>query len=328
MQAAIVDHYGPPDVVRIADVPRPEPRAGQVLVRILAVAVNSGDARIRAARFPPGFALLGRLALGVTRPRRQILGNTLSGVVEAAGPGVSGLKPGDEVCGMTGPSMGAHAQFLAIEAARLVRKPAAVSHDDAAGVLFGGTTALFFLRDKAKVGPGRSLLVNGASGAVGTNAVQLGRHFGASVTGVTSTANAELVTRLGAAQVIDYVTTDLFSLSQRFDVVLDAVGNLSIPTGRRLLRPGGVLVLAVAGLGDLLRARGDVVAGEAPQRPEDFALLLRLVAEGALTVVQDQAFDLADIAQAHRRVDSGRKRGNTIVHPWPASAAGTQTRAA
>jgi len=315
VRAAVVDRCGAPDVVRVLDVPPPTPRADEVLVRVRAAAVTSGDARIRGARFPAGFAFFARPVFGVRRPRRPILGGTFSGQVEAVGGRVRGFAPGDEVCGMTGVRMGAHAELVAVRATRLARKPPSVTHDDAAGVLFGGSAALFFLRDKASVRPGSSVLVNGASGAIGTNAVQLAKHFGATVTGVTSQANVELVATLGADRVIDYTREDLGSLGDRFDVVLDTVGNLSIASGRRLLTEHGVLLLAVAGLGDNLRARGNVVAGVAPERAADFDLLLQLVADGTLTVVVDQAYDLADIVEAHRRVDSGRKIGNILVRP-------------
>jgi NADPH:quinone reductase-like Zn-dependent oxidoreductase len=315
VRAAVIDRYGPPEVVRVAEVARPEPRADQVLVRVHAVAVTSGDARIRGARFPPGFAVPARLVFGVRRPRRPILGAVFSGVVEAVGSHVDDRAPGDEVCGMTGMRMGAHAEYVTVAATRIVGKPDGVSHDDAAGVLFGGATALFYLRDKAAVGPGTSVLVNGASGAVGSNAVQIARHLGATVTGVTSAANAPLVRELGAERIIDYRTEDLATLDARFDVVFDTVGNLTIASGRRLLAPGGRLLLAVAGLGETIRARGNVVAGPSPERPEDFSYLLGLVAAGSMTVVHDETFDLDHIVDAYRRVDSGRKRGNVIVHP-------------
>lgn len=315
MQAALVERYGAPEVVRVAEVPRPEPRAGEVLVRVDSVAVTSADARIRGARFPPGFGFPARLAFGIRRPRRPILGGSFSGVVEALGSGVADLAPGDEVCGMTGVKLGAHAELLALPATKLARKPPGVTHDDAAGLLFGATTAWYFLRDKATVGAGTSLLVNGASGAIGTNAVQLAKHLGATVTGVTSTANVALVADLGADPVIDYTARDLSTTTERFDVVLDTVGNLSIASGRRLLRPGGKLLLAVAGLGETIRARGDVAAGAAPERVEDFDLLLGLVADGEVTVVHDRSYALADIVEAHRRVDQGHKVGNIVVRP-------------
>jgi NADPH:quinone reductase-like Zn-dependent oxidoreductase len=315
MRAAVARRYGAPEVVVIEDVPRPEPRAGQVLVRVRAAAVTSGDARIRAARFPPGFGFPARLALGIRGPRRSILGGTFSGVVEAVGPDGGDLAPGDEVCGMTGIRMGAHAEYVAAPVAKVARKPATVTHEDAAGVLFGGSAALHYLRDKASVGAGTSVLVNGASGAVGTNAVQLAAHFGATVTGVTSAANAELVTALGATRVIDHTEVDVTSVAERYDVVLDAVGNLSIATGRRLLTDGGKLLLVVAGLGATIRARGNVAAGPAPERAEDFEVLLSLVSAGDLTVVHDETFALDDIVDAHRRVDGGHKVGNVLVRP-------------
>ena len=315
MRAAVVDRYGPPEVVGIADVPRPVPRADEVLVRVAAAAVSSGDARIRGARFPKGFGPFARLALGVFRPRKRILGGTFSGTVAAVGADVTGVSPGDEVCGMTGVRMGVHAEYVAVPAERVVRKPAEVTHEEAAGLLFGGTTALYFLRDKAAVRPGQSVLVNGASGAIGTNAVQLAKHFGATVTAVTSAPNASLVTGLGADRVIDHTSTDLTTVTDRFDVVLDTVGNLSPSSGRRLLTDDGVLLLAVAGLWDTVRARGDVKAGSAPERAEDFELLLGMAARGELAVVIDQVDDLDGIVTAYRRVDSGRKVGNVIVRP-------------
>jgi NADPH:quinone reductase-like Zn-dependent oxidoreductase len=315
MRAAVADRYGPPEVVRTVEIPQPAVGADEVLVRVEAVAVTSGDARIRGARFPTGFAVPARLAFGISRPRRRVLGGSFSGVVEAVGPRVTGIAAGDEVCGMTGVRMGAHAEYVAVPAKKLARKPAGVSHEQAAGLLFGGSTALFFLRDKAAVGPGMSVLVNGASGAIGTSAVQLAKHFGATVTGVTSAANAGLVTGLGADRVIDYTKKDLSRIADRFDVVLDAVGNLTVSSGRRLLAEGGVLMLAVAGLVETVRARGDVVAGSAPERVEDFELLLELAAAGEITVVIDQVHDLGDIVEAHRRVDSGHKVGNVVVRP-------------
>lgn len=315
MRAVIVDRYGPPDVARVADVPRPSPRKDEVLVRVVAAAVTSGDARIRGARFPPGFGLPARLAFGLRGPRRRILGMVFSGIIEEVGTGVVDVAPGQVVCGMTGMSMGAHAEYVSVSARRVAAVPSGVSHSDAAGLLFGGSTALYFLRDKASVRPGMSVLVNGASGAVGSNAVQLARHFGATVTGVTSASNADFVRRLGAGRVIDYATDDITHVPERFDVVFDAVGNLSIASGRRLLRDGGVLVLAVASVWDMLRARRGVVVGSSPERAADFAWLLQRVAANELTVVVDRTFPLDHIGDAYRLVDSGHKRGNVIVRP-------------
>jgi NADPH:quinone reductase-like Zn-dependent oxidoreductase len=313
MRAAVQDRYGPPDVVRVEEVPDAQPASGQVLVRVRAAAVTSGDARVRAARFPRGFATLGRLAIGVRRPRRSVLGVAVSGVVERVGEQVTGLAVGDEVCGMTGSRFGAHAELVAVKAGRLVHKPAGVSHADAAAVLFGGTTAVHFLRDRLR--PGSEVLVNGASGAVGSAAVQLAHRAGARVTGVCSARNADLVASLGADTVIDHAQTSVLDAAERYDVVLDVVGNLATPHGRSLLRPGGVLLMVLADLGQTLRARGDVVAGVAAERPEDVAMLLELVASGELRALVGHTFGLADIAEAYRVVESGRKSGNVVVQP-------------
>lgn len=315
MRAAVYDRYGGPEVVRVEQVPDPTAGRGEVLVRVRAAAVTSGDARLRAARLPGGFAVPARLVFGIRRPRRRVLGSAFSGDVAAVGPQAEGLSVGDRVAGMAGLRMGAHAELLAVRARRTVRPPPGVSHDDAAGVLFGGLTALHYLRDRATVGPGTTVLVNGASGAVGSVAVQIARHLGATVTAVTSGPNAELVRALGAAHVIDHTTQDLAAGVGRYDVVLDTVGNLTIASGRRLLAPGGRLLLAVATLGQTLRARGDVAAGPAPERAEDMAHLLQLVADGHLRVVLDQVVDLDRVVEVHRRVDSGHKVGNALIHP-------------
>jgi len=310
--AAVVEAYGPPEVVHVREVPDPVLRPRDVLVRVRATAVTIADARIRGARFPAGFAVPARLALGIRRPRRPILGTCVSGVVAAVGAEVSEVAPGDEVTAMTG---GAHAELVAVAADRLVAKPASVSHDDAAGVLFGGTTARYFLQEKASVSAGDRVLVNGASGAVGTNVVQLARHLGAQVTGVTSTANAALVADLGAAAVIDHTTQDVLATEQRFDVVVDAVGNLPVAALRGLLRPSGTLLLVVASLGATVRARGQVVTGTPRVRPEHIRELLQLVADGHLRVVQDRSYGLDEVRRAHEHVDSGRKVGNVLLHP-------------
>ena len=315
MRAAVADRFGPPSVVHLADVPAPSPGPDEVLVRVAAAAVTAADSRIRGARFPKGFGPIARLIFGPFRPRRKVLGSSFSGVVEAVGSGVTGVAVGDEVCSMTGVSLGAHAEAIAVRARRVVSKPAQVTHDDAAAVLFGGTTALFYLRDRAGVRAGQSVLVNGASGAIGTNAVQLAKHFGATVTGVTSTRNTQLVTDLGADHVVDYTRTPLADVTECFDVVLDTVGNVAIASGRRLLNPGGVLLLAVADLWQTIAARGNVKAGSAPERVEDAELLLGLVADGTLKVVIDHAYELDAIVAAHERVDTGHKVGNVIVRP-------------
>lgn len=313
MKAAVHRAYGAPDVVRIEDVSVPTLGARDVLVRVHATAVTAADARIRGAHFPRGFAPFARLIFGIARPRRPVLGGVVSGVVEAVGDKVSTVNVGDEVAGMTGLGLGCHAELVAVAAKKLARKPAPVSHEDAAGVLFGGTTALHYVHTLGQVRAGHAVLVNGASGAIGTNAVQLAKRAGAVVTAVTSAANADLARELGADHVIDYAVTPVTGLTERYDVVLDAVGNLDLRRGRQLLTDDGVLLLAVAALGDTMRARGNAKAGPAPERPEAFTTLLDLVAAGELAVVNSHVLDLADIVRAHEIVDSGRKVGNVVL---------------
>lgn len=315
MRAAVNREYGAPDVVRIEEVPAPVPGAKQVLVRVHASAVTAADSRIRGARFPSGYGVLARLVFGLRRPRRQVLGGVASGVVEAVGARAEGFAVGDEVCGMTGMAFGAHAELVAVATKRLAHKPSAVSHEQAAGMLFGGSTALHFVRDVGRVRAGQTVLVNGASGAVGTNAVQLAKHFGAEVTAVTSAPNATLLKELGADHVVDYAMTPVAGLTERFDVVIDTVGTIGLEAGRRLLTDNGVMLLVAGTLGEALRARGNVKAGTTPERAENFVTLLDLVADGTLTVVNQHVLALEDIVRAHEIADSGRKVGNIVVRP-------------
>jgi NADPH:quinone reductase-like Zn-dependent oxidoreductase len=313
VKAAVVERYGPPEVVSVRDVPDPVAGKGQVLVRVHATAVSSGDARIRGRRFPPGFALPARLVIGWRGPRRSVLGGVYSGVVEAVGPGVTGVAVGDEVCGMTGARMGAHAELAAVRADRLCAKPAGVDHEQAAAILFGGSTARHFLRDL--VGPGKRVLVNGASGAVGSAAVQLARLAGAHVTGVCSDRNADLVRSLGAEEVVDHARHRVADLTETYDVVLDTVGNLDRRSGRRLLATDGVLVLVAAGLADTVLARGNVRAGVSSEDPEIFAWWLERIAAGEARAIVDRTLPLSEVVEAHRIVDSGRKVGNLVLTP-------------
>lgn len=321
MLAAICAAYGGPDAVRVCDVPKPTPRKGEILIRMRAACVTSGDARMRAARFPPGFALPARLALGIRGPRRAILGAEGAGIVESRGPGVSRFKEGDAVFALFGMRFGAHAQYAVLpETAAIAPVPRGFSFERAAAIAFGGSTALYFLRDLGKVAPGTRVLVNGASGSVGIAAVQLARHFGAHVTGVCSAANAARVLALGAHATIDYAMRDFADGRERWDIVLDAIGNAPIDRARMALAPGGRLLAVVAGLGATLGAalrprRGAlrVLAGTAAERAEDLAALARLCESGIFDPPIDSVFALADIAAAHARVDTGRKTGAVVV---------------
>lgn len=321
MKAAVCRTYGGPEAVRIEEMADPICKPKEVLIRVVATTVSSADARIRGARFPAGFSLLARAFLGLTGPRKPILGTELSGVVEAVGADVTRYRPGDRVLAFSGVGMGCHAELKTMpERGAIARIPAGVTFEEAAAISFGGTSALHFLRDVAKVQPGERVLVNGASGAVGSAAVQMARFFGAHVTGVCSSANAGLVRGIGADAVIDYTTTDLAASGERWDVILDTVGNLSFKRSRHLLNRSGRLMLAVGSLGDLLKGPVQsmtsgfkVSGGPAAERAEDVAALCRLVEMEAYNPIIDSHYALDRIADAHARVDSNRKVGSVVV---------------
>lgn len=316
MKAAYYSSYGDPDVVTIQEVTTPTPASDELLVRVVATVVTAADARIRAARFPKGFGIAAKLFFGARSPRNNILGSCFSGVIDAIGKDVRHFTIGDQVCGMTGTAMRAHAEYITIkQTATVVPKPHKVSHQDAAGMLFGGTTALYFLRDIAKVQPGETVLVNGASGAVGTNAVQIAKHLGAIVTGVTSTPNVALVSSIGASGVIDYKQQALGETNDTYDVVLDTVGNIHVKSGIRMLSKKGRLVLMVASFGEMLASSTNrkVLTGTAPERKDDIKILLDMMQSGHLKTIIDSTFTLDAIADAHRKVDTGSKVGNVIV---------------
>lgn len=320
MKAAIYRRYGPPDVLDLTDVPTPVPGDDDVLIRIHATTVTAADHRLRSLDMPAGFGLISRLIFGMGGPKQPILGSELSGVVESVGKSVVRFRPGDEVFAFNGAGLGCHAEFKAMpQHAAIAAKPAALDFPTAAALSFGGTTALSFLR-RAGVGRGDAVLINGASGAVGSAAVQLARHFGAHVTGVCSGANAEQVRSIGADTVIDYTRDDFARNRQAYDVVLDATGTLSASRCRPSLRKGGRLALVVASLPQMLSAPWitlsggpKIVAGPATATAEDLRFLADLAERGEFQPVIDRHFPFAQIRDAHRHVDTGRKRGNVIV---------------
>jgi NADPH:quinone reductase-like Zn-dependent oxidoreductase len=321
MRAAVNRRYGPPEVVAITEVATPIPAAGEVLVRIHATTITAGDQRLRSAIVPPGFGLLVRLAFGITGPRKTMLGTELCGEVVALGDTASKFAIGDRVFAFCGAGLGCHAEFRAVrETSAIALAPANLSDGEAAALSFGGTTALYFLRDKAKLQPGERVLINGASGGVGSAAVQLARHFGAHVTAVCSAANADMVRSLGAERVIDYAEHDFTRLGETYDVIFDAVGNASAATCLPVLAAGGRLLLVVAGLGQTLgaalrpvRAGKRVHTGVAPERVDDLILLAQLAEAGHYRPFIDRSYAFDHIVEAHAHVDTGRKRGNVIV---------------
>ncbi len=315
MKAVVLEKYGPPEVLKLADVAKPEIKENEILIRVVSTSVTAADSRIRGARFPKGFGFLARLAFGITKPRVKILGSIFSGVVEEVGSKVGRFKVGDEVCGMMGIKMGAYAEYIKLSTFKsITTKPKSISHQDAVSMLFGGTAALAFIKDKLGVKSNEKVLINGASGAVGTNAVQLAKYFGAKVTAVTSAGNTKIVQQIGADEVIDYEKQDIADLDQKFDVVLDTVGNISPGVAKSLINEKGRAGLMAASLGETLSARGQIMTGVATEKSEDIKYLLSLMEKGKLKAVTDSTYDLYDIVVAHKRADSGKKVGNIVIN--------------
>jgi len=326
MIAATARHYGPPEVMRLETLPDPVPGRGEILIRIAAFGVTRGDARIRGLDAPAGMAPLLRLVFGLTRPRRPIPGREYAGTVAALGPGVTGRAVtgralGDEVFGITdGMRLGAGAEFVTVKAGGLVLpRPATLSQVQAAAFLFGGLTAADFLIDQAALQPGERLLVIGATGAVGSAAVQIGRHLGAQVTGVCSPPRHDLARSLGAQHVADYAHG---LPSGPFDVILDTPGALPWPQARAHLAPGGRLCLVTAGLKGQIGAavrprRGDhrLCAGVTRETPAAAARLLAIHAAGGYSPHLAAALPMERIVDAHRLASSGHKAGNVVVRP-------------
>lgn len=319
MRAAICPSYGPPDVLRLIELPTPSPEADQVLIRIEATTVSSGDHRIRSLELPRGFGPIARLMFGLRRPRQPILGSELSGVIERVGTTVAQFKPGDRVVAFPDIRMGCHAEYTTMpESGALAIAPPRLTPVEAAAIAFGGTTALSFLR-RAGVKEGDRVLIYGASGCVGTAAVQLARHFGAFVTGVASTANLDLVRRIGADEVIDYRSQSISDLGGGWDIVMDTVGTQPHRQFASLLAPHGRLLLIAADLPTMLSllirrwGRPKIIAGPSWSSPDDLKFLAALADSGAFNPVIDSIHPLGSIAEAHRRVASGRKRGSVVV---------------
>ncbi|MFQ5529182.1 MAG: NAD(P)-dependent alcohol dehydrogenase [Gemmatimonadota bacterium] len=324
MKAIVYERYGPPDVLELKEVEKPTPKDDEVLIKIHATTVTSGDWRARSLEVPFGFGLMSRLFFGVLRPRRRILGTELAGEVESVGEDVTRFKAGDEVFAYGGAGMGCYAEYRCMpEDGAVAPKPANLTYGEAAALSFGGTTALDFFR-RGRLQPGETVLVNGASGGVGTAAVQLARHFGAHVTAVCSTANLELVRSLGANDVIDYTTEDFTENGKTYDVIVDTVGTAPYSRSKRSLGESGRLLLVLGSLPDILQipwvrmtSNRKVIAG--PALTEDLPFIAELAEAGDFKPVIDRCYPLERIPDAHRYVDTGRKRGNVIITLEPDS---------
>ena len=322
MKAMVYDRYGPPEVLRLQEIETPTPKGNEVLIKTRATTVTSGDWRVRSLNVPAGFGLLMRLVFGVRRPKQPILGSELAGVIESVGKDVRKFAVGDSVIAFSDVAMGCHVEYKCMpEDGALVQKPSNLTFEEAATLSFGGTTALDFFR-RGKLKSGERVLINGASGAVGTAAVQLARHFWADVTGVCSTANVDLVKALGAAHVIDYTKEDFTQNGETYDVILDTVGTAPFSRSKGSLKEKGRLLMVVAGLPDMLQipwvsmtSSKKLIAGPAAVRVEDVRFLAALAEAGTFKPVIDRCYPFEQIVEAHRYVDTGHKKGNVVIIP-------------
>ena len=322
MKAVVYDRYGPPDVLRIAEVPRPQPKDDELLVKIRAVAVTRADVHTREANRRSGFltSVLSRLVSGVRRPRQPILGSELAGEVEATGVAVKDFAVGDRVFGSTGFRFGGYAEYISVrESSRVAEMPSEMSFEEAASICDGGLNALWCLR-QGKLQPGEKILIYGASGAIGTAGVQLAKHFGADVTAVCGTKNLELVRALGARRAIDYTKEDFTKDGELYDVIFDAVGKESFGRCRDSLKPGGRYLATDkfenAWLSLWTRRFGDKrVIFDLPPRytKADVLFLKKLIEDGEYRAVIDRTYRLDEVVDAARYVETEQKTGNVIL---------------
>ncbi|MEQ1549431.1 MAG: NAD(P)-dependent alcohol dehydrogenase [Chakrabartia sp.] len=320
MKAYFCRIYGEPSVLELVDTTKPIPKDDEILVRVHATSVTSGDVRVRSLEVPAGLGFIARLMLGFTKPRQPILGTELAGVVEAIGSTVTRFNVGDDVFAFPGGKMGCYAEYRTMkENGPVMHKPASLSFAEAASLCFGGFAAMDFLR-KAEIKNGGKILIIGASGGVGTALVQLAKYSGADVTAVTSSANVNLVRSLGADTVIDYRLEDFVQGDVHYDVIMDVVGATSFGACKHKLIKTGRYAPIAGGIGDILAmlwapliTGKKVIAGPAEERVEYLAQIADLAASGVLKPVIDRSYSFAQMVEAHRYVDTGRKKGSVVI---------------
>ncbi|MBW4362035.1 NAD(P)-dependent alcohol dehydrogenase [Flavobacterium taihuense] len=317
MKAIVYTQYGSPEVLELRDVEKPIPKDNEILIRIRATAVNSGDVRLRKA---DPFAV--RLFFGLFKPKINLLGSVFSGEIESIGSGVQRFKVGDDVFGHTDMSFGTYASYKCFpEKGSIALKPTTITHQEVAVIPFGGTTALHFLK-KASIQKSQKVLIFGASGAVGTAAVQLAKYFGANVTGVCSTINVDLVKSLGADKVIDYTKEDFSKNGETYDVIFDTVNKMSISDSLRSLKVCGTLILSAAGFSEMVQGtwtsitsskKIKVLNGIISHTAEDINFLKMLIDADQLKPVIDRTYSLEQMVEAHTYVEKGHKKGNIAI---------------
>ncbi|WP_404403299.1 NAD(P)-dependent alcohol dehydrogenase [Pelagibacterium halotolerans] len=320
MKAVVCERYGPPEVLKFTDVPKPEPKADEILVKIRAATVTLGDCEVRAFKVAGWVWLPLRIALGITRPRQPILGTEMAGDVVAVGADVRNFSVGDRVFGSTSFAMGTYAQFKAVsKAAPITKIPDGVDYVTVAGIPTGGLNGLHFVR-KCEVKPGETVLVNGAGGSIGSFAVQLAKQRGAEVTAVDRGDKLEMLKELGADHVIDYQAEDFTASGRRYDVIIDVVGKIRFDATFRTLNEGGRLFLGnpyvphmIKGLMARRHPTKKVLFALAGEPIDDLDYLKNLIASGTITMPIDRHFPLSEIVAAHRYVEAGHKKGIVVI---------------
>jgi NADPH:quinone reductase-like Zn-dependent oxidoreductase len=322
VKAIVYKEYGPPDVLHLQEVKKPSPKDDEVLIRVHATTVTTGDVNARGFVFvPPGFGLPMRLMFGLSKPKRTILGIELAGEIEAVGKDVKLFTKGDQVFGIDSETLGAYAEYVCRpEKGALAIKPTNLTCEEAVAIPGGAGTALFYLRDMLKIQRGQKILVNGASGAVGTYAVQLAKYYGAEVTGVCSTANLDLVRSLGADEIIDYTKDDFTKSGETYDIIFDTVDKISFSGCKNSLKQNGLYLVGaprpqafIQMLWTSIIGGKKVLAGAPPESKEDLIFLKELVEAGKIKPVIDRRYPLDQTAEAHRYVDKGHKKGNVVI---------------
>ena len=322
MKAIVYTKYGPPDVLHLEEVEKPAPKDNEVLIKVYATTVTTGDVNARGFVFVPrGFGFVSRLMFGLVKPKKTILGVEFAGEIEATGKDVTLFQKGDQVFGIDGAVLGAYAEYKCMpETGGLAIKPAKLTYEQAAVIPNGALTALTFLRNLGNLQRGQKILINGASGSVGSAAIQIAKYFGAEVTGVCSAANMELVKSLGADQVIDYTRQDFTKSDETYDIIFDTVGKTSFSGCKNALKQKGLYLAGAGGLREFgqmawtsMTGGKKVFAGASSERKEDLVFIKELVEAGKLKATIDRRYSLEQTAEAHRYVDNGHKKGNVVI---------------
>jgi NADPH:quinone reductase-like Zn-dependent oxidoreductase len=322
MKAIVHTKYGPPDELQLKEVEKPVPGDNEVLIKIHASTVTTTDCNVRNLTFvPESFKFLSRIIFGFKKPKKNILGIDFAGEIEAIGKDVKLYKEGDHVFGSPGIKMGAHAEYSCVpETGALAIKPVGLSWEEAAAISLAGNTALFFIRDLGKIQNGQKILIHGASGAIGTYAVQLARYYGAEVTGVCSAANAEMVKSLGADKVIDYTKEDFYKSDERYDFVFNVVGKTTFSQCKGVLKPKGIYLENMLEIKDILRMMWTSITGGkkikggvSKERAENLNFFIELIESGKLKPVIDRIYPFERAAEAFHYVEQGHKKGNVVI---------------